>query len=284
MYLESMITSNTHVITLDYSMALEEKKIKEILGCKQSNKYRMFYQYEDVEYIFKSEEDCFFREYPYALWNEVIGSALANHFKTATATYQIAKLRNRFGLASPNFKTSQYDYYYMDFLPISDITPYISSLENIKLLEQACISEKNQEQLLRDIFCLFVIDFYMIQSDRVSKNIQFQIDKKTGSLRLTPLYDYSLCRGSFPDKKDFNFGLKNPILYINKKTIQLLLKKYELFAFLWNDMINLDFDLFWNQIQSQYHLNEDSPVYQEMKSFYQTKDCKQKKVMKDIYK
>lgn len=212
-----------------------------------------------------------------------MGSHLASYLKIPTVKYEIASMENEYGLVSLNFKDDKHRYYYFDQLPIDGLVPNRNSFDNLHLLESSCISHINQEQLRQEIMGLFILDFYMIQTDRVLRNVQFSMDCETNEIHLAPLYDYSICKPKFLEQNiNYSFEQRNPIMDLNWNNMAALLRDYKQFLLLIQRIMHLNFDALWNQITTVYHFDEESGVYQKMKSFYLEKDEAQKKIIHSI--
>lgn len=283
MLLNQIITADTDIISLKENEVMSIDKSAAIIGCRNSNKNDMFYTHDGKDYIYKSELDCVIKEYPYTIFNEIIGSHLASYLKIPTVKYEIAYMADEYGLVSLNFKDGKHRYYYFDQLPIEGLVSNRNSLDNLHLLENSCTSYINQEQLRQEIMGLFILDFYMIQTDRVLRNVQFSIDCETNEIHLAPLYDYSICRPKFPNQNiNYSFEQKNPIMDLNWNNMSALVRDYKQFLSLVQRVMNLNFDMIWNQITTTYHFDEESQVYQKMKLFYLEKDEAQKKIIRSI--
>lgn len=88
-------------------------------------------------------------------------------------------------LGSYDFRNPvEYDYFQIKDESIRSSHNYLDELLDL------APNENNRRELLDDVEEMFAIDTYMGQTDRYWNNIIFEKNKRTGEIRLAPLYDF----------------------------------------------------------------------------------------------
>lgn len=204
----------------------DEIKIKEIntlelLQSKSDASYKWINIWNS-EYLLKSNISSF------KILNELIGEKLARVIYLKSSENLLVKINDeliylynlpyvrigesKYALISKNFKDRKKFYYTPEDLIGNNIKKNYSY--NINLLEKKCLDNNNFNELKKDLFKLFLLDFFMGQWDRkYAGNILLDKDKRTKSyLSLSPIFDYS---GSF------NFSFIDSTIENNKYLIDI---------------------------------------------------------------
>lgn len=280
LYLKELITKETPITSLvnDTSITIEEKK--EALGksdtslSKQEEYMKMMYKMNNTWYYFKKEEENY--THPFYLLDELMGSYLATKKGMEAISYFIATIKQKkkqkiLGLASKNFKKEGYDYYFGEYFYETCRKDFgeIYDFQCISNLEFFC-----QERFLNQILELFALDVFMLQKDRKSANVQFQINKITKETNLAPLYDFSNCNSRI-DKE--GLYLQNCFLVIKEGNLCQLIKKYPYFASCLSTFLEIGMREPFEKICESFHFNQDCEAYEKALSYYQIKEENQRK-------
>lgn len=288
-FLESFITDQTPVLLLSTNDDISNKEKSHILdleSCLSQIYIRKMYYQNLKWYYFKEDSDNY--GYPFYMIDELMGSYLAKKRNLPTVSYQIAQadvsikntLKSTYGIASANFKKTQYNYCLLSQL--QDGYFLGGDMSNIPFLKNCCVSEENTERLLNHLFQLFALDIYMIQRDRSNVNLQFQIDKETGDFDIAPLYDFSNCSSKIESGQ--LMGIKNIIVDLTYLNILSIGRKYPEFKeelLFWLDQNIMDT---WKQICEDYHFNQNCSAYERVQDYYKIKEESTKKYIKQMIK
>ncbi len=278
--LQELITEDTPILEIKKDSNITPQKKYSVLGF--SHKFYIHYMYyQNFEwYYFKQEEKNDETKYLYYLLDELMGSYLAQFIELPTISFQIAKRDSFLGLVSKNFRGKECDYYFFDQLPIAQLLEFSTSFINIEMLKSLCIDNINVDKLVDCISKLLALDLHMLQMDRSRVNLQFQINRDTKFLGLSPIYDFS----NYADKWQYStsFNIFNPIITLTYNNIPILCKKYPLFLEYLSMLVTKTMSSTWNQICEDYHFNQNCFAYFQTKEHYQLKDENQKKLFRDI--
>lgn len=278
MMLTRLITKETSYIELEEDLIEKIQEKKKIIGDFSSSKYTsylsMIYKNNNNWYFFKENLKTI------ELINELLGSYMSKKINLPVVSYNIAKTKDKIGIASMNFKDNNHNYYYPDNLPIN-INLYTITTQNIDNLQVMCMNQQNIDIFLNHLLKLLSLDLYMIQSDRHRHNIQFSQNIKTGFFDIAPLYDFESC------KKEINvnnFLIPNAIMELYLDNIKILAREYPEFYDILKEVINIDMTSEIEKIFSDYKLNQDCSVYQKLIDYYEIKQNNQRKVIKKFLK
>lgn len=279
-----LITAETPILNLSHSTETSDEEKEKILDLNGTSRgvikeYIKYMYYQNAYwYYFKKDKNNY--EYPFYIIDELIGMFLSKKRELETLEYEIAKVNNTYGLASKNFKSDDYTYHTLSSLignPLDGNKYY-----NLELLKLACVDEENEKKLLQNIFKMLAIDIVMLQKDRCSINLQFQINKKTGELDIAPIYDFSNCspRIILNSKKTWN--LRNVLLDINENSIQWLLNNYTLFREELEFYLEQDLNFVWDEICLYYQFDQDTAAYERVKDYYKIKEDSVRKYIRQL--
>lgn len=282
--LSELITAETPILNLSHSTETSDEEKEKILDLNGTSRdvikeYIKYMYYQNAYwYYFKKDKNNY--EYPFYIIDELIGMFLSKKRELETLEYEIAKVNNTYGLASKNFKSDNYTYHTFSSLignPLDGNKYY-----NLELLKLACVDEENEKKLLQNIFKMLAIDIVMLQKDRCSINLQFQINKKTGELDIAPIYDFSSCspRIILNSKKTWN--LRNVLLDINENSIQWLLNNYTLFREELEFYLEQDLNFVWDEICLYYKFDQDTAAYERVKDYYKIKEDSKRKYIRQL--
>lgn len=277
-YLTKLITKKTPIIELKTSDDIPKQTKYNVIDIDASlaiNYLKYIYKYKNKWVYFKQDDSN--KYYPFSMIDELMGSYLARKMNLPTVKYKIARVNKNYGLASANFKKSEYNYYTIDQL----IENYFfnSGIKNIEALLEYTISEENKEMFLKHLFTLFAIDIYMIQADRGMPNIQYQINKQSGNFDIAKVYDYSNCLDKIDSEQKY---LYNSLITFNERNIKTLLNKYSEFIEALNLCLEKNMVEIWEQICIDYYFNQNCSVYEKIKQYYEVKDKNQKNYIKQL--
>ena len=88
-------------------------------------------------------------------------------------------------LGSYDFRDpKEFDYFQLDNYSAFSDTDHLEDVLNMTP------NEKNRKELLDDIEEMFALDTFMGQTDRFWNNVIFEKNKRTGEIRMAPLYDF----------------------------------------------------------------------------------------------
>lgn len=277
-FLKELVTDATPVLKIedDHSKSIEEKlKVIDLESLLAELYIKNLYFYNGKWYYFKQEAKDVM--YPFGILDELMGSYLARLRDLPTVSYQIAEVEDKTGIASVNFKHSDYQYYTLDQL-IDIIMPSYSG-QNVSFLRNCTFGRKNEEQFLKHLFDLFALDIHMLQMDRGYANLQFQVNKKNNHFDIAPLYDYSHCLRTIGVD-----GLNVPshIAKLNDFGISILLQQYPMFRKSLELCLEHSMKELWDQICVDYHFNKECSAYEQVKDYYEIKDVTQKRYIKNL--
>lgn len=283
-FLWELITEETPVLNFKNDSSFSDEQKYQVLGLSSGGKVREYIShmyYQNMKwYYFKKEEKNY--GYSFYLLDELMGSYLAKSIALPAISFQIARVKGCIGLASENFREQNYDYYFMQQLPIGCIDKGRSfHPTTIDILKSLCANSINVQQFEKHILKLLALDLYMLQKDRGNVNLQYQISRTTKYFDLAPIYDFSNCVG----KEDAaSVTIPNPILSLNYHTITSLIKKYPLFSECLFHLLEQTMHKAWNQICEDFHFNQDCDAYKQAKDYYETKDQNQRQLLKEFLK
>lgn len=276
-FLTELITDKTPILLLEHSEIISDVEKYNVLGVKTSlsDKYiRNMYYYNNLWYYFKEDDNNY--GFPFYIIDELVGSYMANLRGLATVSYQVAQINNKYGLASINFKQSELNYCTLNNL--IDNPTLCTGTQNIDILKNFCNSLENEKEFLKHLFNLFTLDIHMLQKDRCSANLQFQMGKD-GSFDIAPIYDYSNCALKVDS---CGIVVKTPIILLNDLTIRSLLRKYPKFKEYLTLCLEYDMKTIFEQICIDYHFNHDCTAYEQISEYYLEKDKSQKVYIKQM--
>ncbi len=278
-YLEQLVTEKTPILYLqnDRQLSLQEKK--EIMGNAYLETYKNYLYYcHSRWYYYKME--TLNAGYPFYLIDELMGSYLAKKKAMRTVSYQIAKTKKSFGLASVNFRNSHLDYDYVEQKFAFNMLPR-TAIGNICTFQQLAMDSNNQEVLLNHLLELIALDLYMLQKDRCNINLQLETNPNTGWIDFAPFYDFANCIDCVGPS---GLYLMNPILELYDVNVRQLLKTYPQFCE--NILFFLDHKMsdVWNEICRDYHLNQDCFAYAQILEHYKVKEQHQKTYIHELLK
>jgi len=261
---------------------ISEEQKYEVLGMESSgflaNQYiqKMFLM-NHTWYYFRKEEENY--GYPFYLMNELLGSYLAKILKLDAVTFQVGCVENKLGLVSKNFRKSNCTYYFGDyFVPYNNLVNANSNVEHIK---QFYRNEQDKEIVIDSLLKLLALDIYMLQKDRISTNIQFEENLETKQFRVAPIYDFATCIDSIGLEGIY---LNNVIVVLDDFNIRLLNKIYPQFSNYLTILLEQKMSTMFETICEDYHFNQDCFVYEQVKSYYQLKEEKQRQYLKQYIK
>lgn len=271
--LTELVTDKTNIIYLNNKYISDNKKenIIDIISPSSKRYYSKMYYQNNIWYYFKKDLDYGF--YPFTIPEEIIGSYLATKLNLRTVEYEIAKVKNNYGIVSKNFKTQENFYY--TFYDLVDI----ETNDNIDILK-LFVTEENYEVLLDQILKLLALDTYMLQMDRCNINLQFEQNIKTKNILLAPIYDYANCIQCVNN----DFLTKNILLSVTKSNFAELIQKYPKYKEYLDTLLEQNLKQIWQQICIDYKLNQDCFTYDRVSDYYEIKSDNQKKYLKELIK
>lgn len=280
MIFTKLVTNETPYIELKDALIEKINEKRNIIGDFSSKKYisylSMLYKKDNKWYFFKEDLETI----PYGLINELLGSYISKKINLPVVSYNVAKVEDKIGIASINFKDDNHNYYYSDNLPIY-VDLYTITPQNIDTLQVMCMDEKNRDIFLIHLLKLLSLDLYMMQKDRHRHNIQFSQNIETGFFDIAPLYDFANCG----DKIDVNnFLIPNPIMELYSNNIKILIREYPEFYDILKQVVNIDMTSEIEKICLDYKLNKDSSVYQRLIDYYEIKQNNQRKCIQKVLK
>ncbi len=218
MFLQNLITDETPILELKNDVSISKQKKYQVLGLSPgslTNRYieRMYYQ--NLKWFYYKKEEKKYG-YPFYILDELMGSYLAKAIELPAVSFYIAKTKDSIGIASENFRTEQFDYYFIQQLPINGLLENRFNLTNLEILKSLCIDSNNENQLQEHILKLLALDLYMLQKDRGYVNLQFQIERATQYLDISLAYDFSNC---VDEADSTSILIKNPIVVKKISTI-----------------------------------------------------------------
>lgn len=282
--LDKLVTKETPILSLK-SPEIPLETLEHIFRCDERYRPKHYYAYlrmihekDGVWYYFKHD----ISQYTYATMEELLGSYFSVQRNLPTVSYQIACLNGfSYGLASPNFKKDTHDYYYMNGLPTKDCSLYRQSIENINALRSLCKNPKNEEVFLNHLLNLFALDIYMLQKDRCTYNLMFQIEKKSKMFDIAPVYDYSNCDQCVSKRGLF---LGNVVTDIELHVVKMLFRSFPEFSTIFNEVFSMNMTDYVDQICTDFHFSQDCVLYENMKEYYRMKQEKQRQYFKKFLK
>lgn len=276
-FLTKLITEKTPILKLSSNTDISKEEKIRILDLDSFFKecYINYMHYHNNEwYYFKKDKDDF--GYPFYIADELMGTYLAKQRNLPTISYEIAKVKDSYGLASINFKHEGFKYY-----TIGQLIPDVSAsndFSNIDILKSFTINPDNEQEFMKSLFNLLALDLHMIQKDRGEVNLQFELDSKTGWFNLAPLYDYSNC------SRISGLNIINKIVRLDDLTIPLLIKRYPKFKESLEFCLEQSMKKIWEQICLDYHFNQECSECERIKDYYEEKDESQKQYIKTMLK
>lgn len=291
-FISELITENTPILKLtDKVYSTKEQELKERnvkyrvldLDCVLSRFYINYMYFQNQKWYYFKMEELKNDDFPFSLIDELVGSYLSSYVGLPAVSYQVASTNKNhhenFGVASLNFK--KLGFCYMTFHKLLEHYEYLDSVERIKFLKSMCIDFQNEEILMSHIFKLFALDIYMIQRDRCDINLQFQIDQRTSFFDLAPLYDFSNCC-SWIDSTGIK--VNNPMGVLDNSTIPKLLQSFPMFQKELEFIFQFHLKEVWEKISRDYYFNQTSSLYDRICNYYEIKEEKIKKYIKQISK
>lgn len=291
-FISELITENTPILKLtDKVYSTKEQELKERnekyrvldLDCTLSRFYINYLYFQNQKWYYFKMEDLKNDDFPFSFIDELMGAYLSSYIGLPAVSYQIAGTKKNnhenFGIASLNFK--KLGFRYMTFHKLCEHYEYLDNIERIQFLKSMCIDFKNEEILMSHIFKLFALDIYMIQKDRCDINLQFQVDQKTSFFDLAPLYDFSNCHFYIDST---GIKLNNPMGVLDDSTIPELLQNFPMFQKELEFIFQFSLKEVWEKISIDYCFNQDSSLYDRICNYYEIKEEKIKKYIKQISK
>lgn len=287
--LNELITDATPVITLKNDSHISSTEKEKVLGniraslSKKEQYLKMMYFMNGYWYYFKKEGEN--DGYPMCLFDELMGKYLSKSISLNALDLIIAKNKKGIGLASKNFKDDNYTYYFGDYFHKIGEQQYKIhfglDISNIDYLSILCPTTDNALKLVDDFQRLLAVDTYMLQTDRSAANIQFAVNNQTQETNLATIYDFSNCLKAVSGGGLF---LKNRIVTIDELCIPKMAKEYPDYIAYLSFLIEQGFLPIWDKICDDYYFNKDTESYEQVKSYYQTKEETHNKYLNELIK
>ena len=291
-FISELITDHTPLLKLTNKVcSTKEQELKERnekyrvldLDCVLSRFYVNYMYFQNQKWYYFKMEDLKNDDFPFSLIDELMGAYLSRYIGLPAVSYQIASTKKNncenYGIASLNFK--KLGFRYMTFHKLLEHYEYLDNIERIKFLKSMCVNFQNEELLMSHIFKLFALDIYMIQKDRCDINLQFQVDQKTSFFDLAPLYDFSNCRFCIDSN---GIKINNPMGVLDDSTIPKLIQNFPMFQKELEFICQFHLKEVWEEISRDYSFNQASPLYDRICDYYELKEEKIKKYIKQISK
>lgn len=277
-FLTELITDETPILKLSSNSNISEEEKEKVLDldCSLTNRYIDYMHYHNGSwYYFKKDDNDY--AFPFYMADELMGTYLAKYRNLQTISYEIAKVKDSYGLASINFKQPGFKYYTIVKL-IYGISAS-NGISNIDTLKGYTIDDVNEQEFMTSLFNLLALDIHMLQKDRGEVNLQFQVNEETGHFNLAPLYDYSAC-----SQKIGLGGLSviNKIARLDEVAIPSLIRRFPQFRESLEFCLEQSMKEIWEQICLDYHLNQECSAYERIKDYYEVKDESQKQYIKTM--
>ena len=140
------------------------------------------FNYNGQEYYYKRSD------LPDMVYNELVGEELAKDFGIRHAEYDLASYHGNLGVISKNFIKKDEIFCTAsdlldDMIRKEDKYP-LTQFNNLKLYKKIL-----PESVFKDVLRLFVFDVICANNDRHDENFGFVFNRKTGDMRLAPIYD-----------------------------------------------------------------------------------------------
>ena len=238
MAIKDLITKDTKILNLQEQLYKPEylsKKIgldKDVCEC-----WNNWYFYDGKWYFFKNFTCEKYTSSDLKFLNELIGEFLGHYLNIDTIHYEIASLKDEYGLASESFIKPHNKYIFFKDLGLFN---NFANLDNLIEIRRKCKDDKNYSELVTEILKLTAIDLYMGQADRSMGNFQFRKEKK--ELHLATIYDFE---ESFNDVYKDHYASNLLGLDLDK------LKVYPELKMMVDDLLTIDVDKMLEQIEDE---------------------------------
>lgn len=170
-------------------------------------------------------------------------------YKLKTVHFIPAKIMNKTGLASLNFREQGRNYFYAN----QDYFPFLNPRQTFIYLEQffSFLNDSLYQKLVRDLLNLISFHIYAGLRDLIDCNLLFQ--KENGGFSLAPLYDFDFC---FENGRLQKYHYKSSIYTFDLpgKDLDSFLDKYPEFGECLLKMESIDMEKFLSEIESEKHL------------------------------
>lgn len=201
----------------------------------------------------------------YLLCEKIAGKV----YELQTAHFIPAKIRNKTGLASLNFRKRDVDYFYasQDYFPFDNPTQALRCLKNFFY-----ISKRNEYyKLVDDILRLISFHIYTGLRDLIDCNLLFQ--EEENGFSLAPLYDFDF---AFEHDIVEKYYYKSTLCFfaLPSEDLNELLEYYPYFRNYLLFMLNINMKIFLEEIKKENNL--------EISELYQSYYLKQDKIKKDF--
>lgn len=171
-FLSQLITEKTPILNLEpnYGISREEKlKVLDLRSTASIIYSDYMYYFSGNWYYFKCDKNDTNAIY---MIEELMGTYLAKARNLPTVTYEVAKVNDKYGLASMNFKQDKFRYYLLNQL--IDNVYSLTGMQRIDILKSFTIDDINENEFLNHLFNMLALDIHMLQEDRCNVNLQFQ--------------------------------------------------------------------------------------------------------------